>query len=255
MKESPSKSIPEESVLMSDPVTPTPTATTPAPAGQPAPLPASLLPTVPPVQAPTAEIVGPSALLPAVQPAPQTALPTAPASAASRLFTEHEAELFELYTRFRFNELVGLHLSREAAKLEKWVRRSVVGVLAISLFTPVIPGMDQASLKWVWEFLTGLATMLGIYSMIVSSGAKQFEWFRRATRFRTWASKVESFSAQVKRGKVTEDEFDEAWNSYIHELNRLVEEGGIEFDEYVNRCRTPLTDELKSALRAESKLK
>jgi hypothetical protein len=90
--------------------------------------------------------------------------------------------------------------------------------------------------------------------MIVGSGAKQFEWFRRATQFRTWASKLESFSTQVKRGKVSEAEFDETWDSYIHELNRLLEEGGIEFDEFVNQNRDPLTTELQSALKAENKV-
>jgi hypothetical protein len=66
---------------------------------------------------------------------------TAP-SAAGSVFVQNEAQLFKLYTRFRYNELVCLHLSREAATLEKWVLRSVVGVLAISLFTPIIPGMS-----------------------------------------------------------------------------------------------------------------
>jgi hypothetical protein len=174
---------------------------------------------------------------------------------AISVFAEQEANLFELYTRFRFNELVCLRLSRKASNLEKWVRRSVVGVLAISLFTPVIPGMDEASLKWVWEGITVLATLLGICSMIVSSGAKQFEWFRRATQFRTWASKLESFSTQVKRGKVAEGEFDETWDSYIQELNRLVEESGIEFDEYVSQCRDAVTTELQSVLRSENKLR
>ena len=198
-----------------------------------------------------------TALVPASAsaPAPAQASVSPPASApAISVFAEQEANLFDLYTRFRFNELVCLHLSRKASNLEKWVRRSVVGVLAISLFTPVIPGMDEASLKWVWEGITVLATLLGIYSMIVGSGAKQFEWFRRATQFRTWASKLESFSTQVKRGKVSEAEFDETWDSYIHELNRLLEEGGIEFDEFVNQNRDPLTTELQSALKAENKV-
>jgi hypothetical protein len=186
-------------------------------------------------------------------PAAVTETPAAPPAAGS-VFVQNEAQLFKLYTRFRYNELVCLRLSRQAATLEKWVLRSVVGVLALSLFTPIIPGMSQASLTWVWESLTTAATLLGVYSLIVGSGDKKLEWFRLAMRFRAWASKLESFSTQVRRGKVDQSEFDETWDSYIEELNRQIEEGGLALDEYEAKFRDPLSVELAATLRHENRI-
>jgi len=169
------------------------------------------------------------------------------------LFSEYEPRLFDMYTRFRYSELIWRRLTRKSMRLEKWVRRSVLITLAISLLTGVIPGMNQATLNWIWGSLTTAATLLTVYSLIEGSGEKQFRWFQLAMRFHSSANKVEFFSAQVKRGKVQEDELENAWNAFTQELDGLVDGAGLGFLEYEARHKEELSDELAVTLRGERK--
>ncbi len=172
---------------------------------------------------------------------------------AAHLFVEYEPRLFDLYTRFRYNELVCRRLTREAIRLEKWVRWSVFITLAVSLMSGVLPGMNQAKLNWIWGSLTTAATLLTLYSLAEGSGEKQFRWFQIAMRFHSTANKVEFFSAQVKRGKIREDELEESWNGFTRELELLIDSAGPGFLEYEASHQDELTDELAATLRREHK--
>jgi hypothetical protein len=172
---------------------------------------------------------------------------------AAPIFREYEPNLFDLYTRFRYNELVCRRLTRKAIKLEKWVRWSVVISLAISLFTGVIPGMNQGTLNWIWASLTTFATLLTVYALIEGSGGKQFRWFQLAMRFHSSANAVEFFSVQVRRGKVNEDELAEAWGRFTRELDSLIDGAGLDFLEYEAKHKAELTEDLAATLRHENR--
>ena len=51
-----------------------------------------------------------------------------------------------------------------------------------------------------------------------------------------------------------QNEFDETWDSYIEELNRQIEEGGLAFDAYEVKFRDPLSVELAATLRHENRV-
>lgn len=171
----------------------------------------------------------------------------------SEIFAEYEPRLFDLYTRFRYNELICRRLTRSAARIEKWIRRSVLITLGISLFTGIIPGLNQATLNWIWASLTTAATLLTVYSLMKGSGEKQFRWFQLAMTFHASANEVEFFSAQVERGKIEEDELADQWRKFTQQLQGLLDGAGIEFLEYEAEYQQELTDELAATLRRENK--
>jgi len=184
---------------------------------------------------------------------PPVVAPHAASERAAPIFHEYEPKLFELYTRFRYNELVCRRLTREAMRLENWVRWSVVIALAISLFVGIIPGMNQAKLNWIWGSLTTCATLLSVYALIDGSSEKRFRWFQLAMRFHASASKVEFFSAQVRRGKITEDELAGAWGGFTQELDSLIDGAGPAFLEHEAKRQDELTEELAATLRRENR--
>jgi hypothetical protein len=196
---------------------------------------------------------------PAASPVQQALAPSKSAAFAANeaapasLFARYERDLFALYTRFRYNELVCRRLTLKATNLERWVRRSVVGTLAISLFSGVIPGMNQATLNWIWGSLTTVATLLTIYSLFEASGEKQFRWFQLAMRFRSSADQVEFFSDQVRRGKFVEDELAETWRTFRQELSSLVDGAGLGFMEFEEEHREELSQEIEAILRREQR--
>jgi hypothetical protein len=172
---------------------------------------------------------------------------------AAPLFVEYESTLFELYKRFRYNELLCGRLMRKSLRVEKWVRVSVLITLAISLSTGVIPGMNQATLNWIWASFTTAATLLTIYSLMVGSGSMQFRWFQLAMRFHASSSSVEFFTLQVKRGKFSEDDLTETWRDFRRELDFLIDGAGPGFLEFASKHQDELTEELEATLRRESK--
>lgn len=172
---------------------------------------------------------------------------------SSPIFSRYEKNLFELYTRFRYHELVCRRLMRKAANLERWVRRSVFITLAVSLLSGVIPGMNQATLNWIWGSLTTAATLMTLYSLSEGSGEKQYSWSQLAMRFHSSSSQVEFFSDQVRRGKFTEDELAETWHAFRIELDNLVAGAGMVFLEYEEKHQNELTDEIATILRREKK--
>jgi hypothetical protein len=172
---------------------------------------------------------------------------------AAPLFVEYEATLFELYKRFRYNELLCGRLVRKSLRVEKWVHVSILITLAISLSTGVIPGMNQATLNWVWASFTTAATLLTIYSLMVDSSSMQFRWFQLAMRFHASSSSVEFFTLQVKRGKFNEEELTETWRDFRRELDYLIDSAGPGFLEFASKHQNELTEELETTLRRESK--
>jgi len=142
-------------------------------------------------------------------------------------------------------------LTRKAMRLEKWVRRSVLITLAVSLFSGVIPGMTQATLNWIWGSLTTAATLLTIYSLFEGSGEKQFRWFQLAMRFRSSADQVEFFSGQVRRGKITEDELEDTWHKFRQELATLIDGAGPLFLEFEEDHKEGVTEAVEADLRRE----
>jgi hypothetical protein len=172
---------------------------------------------------------------------------------SSPIFARYEERLFELYTRFRYNELVCRSLMRKAASLERWVRGSVLATLAISLLSGIVPGMNRATLNWIWGSFTTAATLLTIYSLSEGSGEKQYTGTQLAMRFHSFASQVEFFSHQVRLGKITEVELAETWRAFTSELDDLVARGGIAFLEYEEEHRSELTEELAVILRREKR--
>jgi hypothetical protein len=172
---------------------------------------------------------------------------------AISIFAEYEPRLFELYQRFRYNELICGRLTRRAMKLERLVRWSVLISLAISLLSGIFPVMNEVVLSRIWGTFTAAATLLTVYSLFEGSGEKQHRWFQVAMRFHASASEVEFFSAQVKRGKVTEEELAAAWKEFTRELDQLIQGAGSSFLEYEAEHREELSEDLATTLRRENK--
>ena len=189
--------------------------------------------------------------------APVVVSPTPPAAPATARpvasIEKSRLQLFDLYKKFRYNDIAFSELSRQAYRLEAKVRWSVVITLAISLLTDIIPGMNAEALRWIWGALGALATVLTIYAMSVQSGEKQFKWFELAKRARAWASKVESFTTQVENGRIEEAELGEAIDSYNEELNAEFGDGGPGYNDFEVQNRLRMTDELRATLKAEGK--
>jgi hypothetical protein len=166
-------------------------------------------------------------------------------------FPEYESHLVELYTRFRYNETICHELMARASGLEKKVRWSVLILLAISLFTGVFPALNQPAFNKLWGAVTATATLLTIYSLITGSSEKQFRWFSLAARFRSVANEVEFFSFYVKRGKILETELTERWKAFRIDLDRLLENGGLELVEYEAKNKARLTIKIRETLGNE----
>ena len=188
----------------------------------------------------------------AIQPAKAVLTPAANGLSSS-IFAEYEPKLFDLYTRFRYNEVLSRRLMSEALRLEKLVRWSVLVTLGISLSSGVIPGMNQATLNWIWGSFTTAATLLTIYSLAEGSSEKQFQWFQLAMRFHESSNRVEFFSAQVKRGKVDEDELANTWHAFTLELDSLIGGAGPAFLGFEAKHQDELTEELAATLRREKR--
>ena len=189
---------------------------------------------------------GPAVAAPASQAAP---VPGRPMASIGKC----RLQLFDLYRKFRYNDLAFSELSRQAYRLEAKVRWSVLITLAISLLADIVPGMNAVALRWIWGALGALATVLTIYAMSVQSGENQFKWFGLAKRARAWASKVESFTTQVENGRIEETELREAIDSYNEELNAEFGDGGPSYNDFEARNRLRMTDDVNAILKAEDK--
>jgi hypothetical protein len=166
-------------------------------------------------------------------------------------FADYEKKLFELYTRFRYNELICHKLREGATKLEKMVQWSVLILLAITLFTGVFPVLGRPGLEPVWKTADVLATLLALYAMIQGSEEKQFRWFRLGSRFYSRADEVEFFSFYVQKGRILETELKERWAAFSKDLKDLVEDSGTELTEYEGKHKASLTKEINDILTAE----
>jgi hypothetical protein len=162
-------------------------------------------------------------------------------------------ELFDLYKRFRYGEIVASSLMNGAGRIEKAVRRSVLGLVAISFLTGSTSYLNPPFLSPVWAVVTALATILAVYAYIVGSSSKQFIWFSLARKFQTAATEMEFFSHYVKLGKITEDELRRTWQMFLDKLNDLLSEGGVEHREREEKNRYRLRLELDMILRREGK--
>ena len=208
-------------------------------------------PNQPPINGPAVPLPPDATSVPVIVPPTPAAAPRPSDPLAS--IDKCRLQLFDLYRKFRYNDLAFGELSRQALRLEAKVRWSVLITLAISLLTDVVPGMNAAALRWIWGALGALATVLTIYAMSVQSGEKQFKWFELAKRARAWASKVESFTTQVENGRIEEMELGEAIKSYNEELNAEFGDGGPSYNDFEARNRLRMTDELNATLKAEGK--
>jgi hypothetical protein len=113
--------------------------------------------------------------------------------------------------------------------------------------------MNQATLNWIWGSFTTAATLLTIYSLAEGSSEKQFQWFQLAMRFHESSNRVEFFSAQVKRGKVDEDELANTWHAFTLELDSLIGGAGPAFLGFEAKHQDELTEELAATLRREKR--
>jgi hypothetical protein len=167
---------------------------------------------------------------------------------------EYEPELFELYKRFRYNELICDHLRHDAMRIEKWVRWSVVATVAISFLSGgEVTFLHRPGLAPLWALITALATILSIYSMIVGSGTKQFFWFSLSIKLRSGADEVEFFSRSVKLGKITEDELMVEWRRFREKLSSLLEQASLDLREFDAGHKSALQDEFEVILQSENK--
>lgn len=146
---------------------------------------------------------------------------------------DYKSQLFDLYKRFRYNELISDHLRHDAMRIEKFVRWSVLIAVAISLMTGgEVAFARRPELAPVWAVFAALSTLLSVYSLIVSSGSKQFSWFSLSMKFRAVADDIEFFSELVKLGKITETELMTDWKRFTDRLAALLEQANVELKEF-----------------------
>ena len=166
---------------------------------------------------------------------------------------EHKPKLFELYTRCRYNELICDELMRGASRVENAVKWSVLGAVAISLVTGSTSYLNPPALAPAWALFSALATFLATYSLVSGTGAKRFDWFGLAVRFRALADEVEFFSEYVKLGKITEDELLTQWQTFGRRLADLLDRGGVELRDYAAKHAEALRDKAATILKDERK--
>nr|WP_294528872.1 hypothetical protein [uncultured Rhodopila sp.] len=143
-------------------------------------------------------------------------------------FEANKQKLFDLYTKCRYNELCCLKLMQASMTMERAVRWSTALLIASSLLTGSVSYLSQPIFAPVWAIITTLATMIGIYSLIVGSGARQQHWFSMASAFREEASRIEFASECLRLGKMTEDEFLATWWTLTRRMEQLVHTAGPE---------------------------
>src|SRR5271155_744010 len=145
----------------------------------------------------------------------------------SATFLKYKDDLINLYKRARYNELICSRLMGRAVKVESWVRGSVLLLVAFSLLTCSTSYLNPPVLTPVWAAISGIATLLAVYSLIVASSAKQFLWFGLSTRFAVLADRAEFFGIYVRNGKVTEAEFLNERQYFASQIADLLQSGGI----------------------------
>jgi hypothetical protein len=169
-------------------------------------------------------------------------------------FNQYKAKLFELYTRFRYNELICDNLMRRASRTEWFLRWSILITVLISLLTGAFDKLNSiAVLTPIWALFGVIATFLAIYSLVVGSSGKRFEWFGHAARLRALAEEVEFFSEYVKLGKITENELLERWQAFSRRLGDLVQQCGVEHRDYARDNEATLKTEIERILKSEEK--
>jgi hypothetical protein len=168
-------------------------------------------------------------------------------------FDDYKRQLFDLYTRPRYSELICDGLMRGAVKVEKVVRWSVLILVAIALLSQATEGFYPSVLKPIGIAFDVLATLVALYSLIVASGAKQFTWFALASKFAALATEVEFFSEYVRLGKITEDELLDTWKGFSEKMGDLLDQGGVELREYAKKHGEPLRDKLAITLKKEGR--
>jgi hypothetical protein len=166
---------------------------------------------------------------------------------------QYKDKLFELYTRFRYNELICDILMRRASRVEWLVRWSVLITVLIVLVTGALDKLNLTALTPVWALFGALATFLAVYGLVVGSGGKRFEWFGHAARFRTLADEVEFFSEYVKLRKITETELLDRWQAFSKRLGDLVHHCGVEHRDYARDNAATLRTEIEGILKSEGK--
>jgi hypothetical protein len=166
---------------------------------------------------------------------------------------QYKTRLFELYTRFRYNELICDHLMRRASGIEWLVRWSILIAVLISLVTGSLEKLNPTVLTPVWAVFGAIATFLAVYSLVVGSGGKRFEWFGHAARLHTLAEEVEFFSEYVKLGKITENELLERWQAFSKRLGDLLQQCGVEHRDYARDNAATLKTEIEAILKNEGK--
>jgi hypothetical protein len=129
----------------------------------------------------------------------------------------------------------------------------VFGTAGISLLTGSTESLNPPLLIPIWAVFNALATILAIYSLIVGSGSKRFEWFGLAARLHTLAEEVEFFSEYVKLGKITEDELLSRWEAFSRKLADLLDRCGVEHRDYARDNAGLLRTEIERILGNEGK--
>jgi hypothetical protein len=168
-------------------------------------------------------------------------------------FGEYKPKLFDLYTHFRYNELICHRLMSSARKVERVVKWSVVVLVAISLLTGSTSALNPRVLTPIWAVCNAIATLLAVISLILGSGEKQFSWLALSAKFSGGANEVEFFSEYVRLQRVTEDELLERWEGFGDTLEDLVNQGGLDLSEYANKNSTSLREELTRILKQENR--
>jgi hypothetical protein len=166
---------------------------------------------------------------------------------------QYKTKLFDLYTRFRYNELICDKLMRRASRIEWLVRWSVLITVLISLVTGALEKLNPTILSPLWAVFGAIATFLAIYSLVVDSGGKRFEWFSHAARFHALAEEVEFFSEYVKLGKITENELLDRWRAFSGRLAEVLQQCGVGHRDYARDNEATLRNEIETVLRNEGK--
>src|SRR5215472_6539517 len=169
-------------------------------------------------------------------------------------FEVYRDDLFDLYRRFRYGEIIASSLMRGAARVEKAVMRSLLALVALTFSANVltsIPALSFAFLNPLSAAVGAVATIIAVYAYMVGSNRKLFYWFSLSRKFKTAADEVEYFALYVRLGKIDEKELSETWNMFVKKLSELLGEGGPEYLEHEQKTRESLQAELGALLSFE----
>lgn len=147
-------------------------------------------------------------------------------------FDVHIQKLLDLYVGCQFSELCCQELLQSSLNVERAVRWSTAMLIGCSLLTGSISYLNQPIFAPIWAIVTTLATMVGIYSLIVGSGARQQQWFAVASELRKHAQEVAFVSEYLRLGRMGEDELLERWRQLSRVLNNIRDSGGAELADY-----------------------